>query len=90
MAFERNRQRLICEHLRKVPRLVYHVDSGGGGWPDLHVIHEGRHVLLELKNDGGRVKPHQRLCHHRIRHAGGEVYVPRTWSEVVSILGLQE
>lgn len=48
------------------------------GWPDLSFIHEGVFYGLEVKRQGGRVKPDQRQCHHDIRTAGGKVAVARS------------
>jgi hypothetical protein len=53
------------------------------GVPDrLILLPEGRHVLVELKADGGRVSPAQTLWHQRSAAIGHPVIVLRGRAEV--------
>lgn len=58
----------------------------GAGWPDTLLVHEerGQMLAVELKADGGRLRPEQVLWHRALRACGVDVRVwklPRDWTE---------
>jgi hypothetical protein len=48
------------------------------GFPDLLLIHAGRAFGMEIKPDGGRVRPEQREAHAALAEAGMPVVVVRS------------
>lgn len=73
-----NRNGLICEKLTSPKK----------GWPDRCVLLRGAKVVwLEFKHPkGGKLSPHQKSAHEKIRTAGHVVSVPRTVEEAIKAI----
>lgn len=56
------------------------------GWPDLEIVHAGRHHLIELKTPVGTLSKAQREMHARLTQAGGSVAVCRSVDAVLAHL----
>lgn len=56
------------------------------GIPDLHFLHAGRLLCVELKTKTGRLRPEQKAFHERIIQSGGAVSVCRSLEDVVAFL----
>ncbi|MPV99836.1 VRR-NUC domain-containing protein [Bombella apis] len=56
------------------------------GVPDLHFLHDGRLLCVELKTKSGRLNEAQAALHERIRQCGGAVSVCRSLEDVVAFL----
>ncbi len=56
------------------------------GWPDLHILYEGRSIFIELKAPGKYPTPEQRDMHQRLILAGAVVTVARSLEEVAGFL----
>ena len=54
------------------------------GWPDFGVFHDGRHVFVEFKVPGGKLRPDQEACHRRMAAAGESVLVTSDLAEAIS------
>lgn len=55
---------------------------GQAGVPDRIIIHEGRVVFVELKQENGRLSPVQQVMIQRMRKHGAEVHVAYGMDEV--------
>lgn len=64
------------------------VQADGAGFPDLVCVRE-RVVFIELKRDGGRVRPQQTAWLEALAAAGAEAYLwaPSQWAEIERVLG---
>lgn len=56
------------------------------GVPDMHFLHNGRLLCVELKAGRTRVSDTQKDMHDRIRFCGGTVQACRSLDEVVTFL----
>lgn len=59
------------------------------GIPDLHFLHDGRLLCVEIKTKSGRLTASQEECHKRIIQSGGAVTVCRSLEDVVAFLTAQ-
>lgn len=57
------------------------------GWPDLLLVRE-RVMWIELKAQGGKLRPDQEDVIELLRKAGAEVWIftPRDWEELLGVL----
>ena len=54
------------------------------GWPDFQIIHDAHAFFIELKTGKGRVSENQKIAHEKLRAAGAEVEICRTFESVVN------
>ena len=59
-------------------------DVGARGWPDLVLVRHNRHLLRELKTDGGRLSKAQQQAIQLLAAAGFDVAVwrPADWDDI--------
>lgn len=81
----------------------YHIPNGGkrtraeaglfkamgvkAGVPDIHILHEGRSIYIELKVGAGKETAEQIMMRHRLVSAGAVCTVCRSLEEVADFLG---
>lgn len=66
------------------------VQADGAGYPDLHIVGNGRSIFAELKRQrGSKTKPEQLEWLASLRACGHEAYLwkPADWDEIVEVLG---
>lgn len=56
------------------------------GVPDVLVIYQGRHFLMELKGDDGELSKLQSIQIGKIRRAGGKAYVVDSFERFLEIM----
>jgi hypothetical protein len=77
MAAERNIERAVCEHARKQGWLAFKfVSPGATGVPDrIFISSDGRFILVEFKQPGGRLSALQKVVHDMLLKHQVEVHV---------------
>lgn len=56
------------------------------GFPDLYICYEGRFIAIELKDNTGKLSPHQEKQIQKIRRAGGIAGGCRTLEEIIELI----
>ena len=84
---ERKIQPLIVKYIRSLGGICVKVDASRPGWPDLTVVMpDGTVLFLEVKQEGGRLRPAQKRIHDELRANHAHIHIVRSVDDVELIL----
>ena len=80
-------QHKIIKYLKNLGAIAVKVDASRPGWPDLTVVMpDGTVLFLEVKQEGGRLRPAQKRIHDELRANHAHIHIVRSVEDVELIL----